>query len=110
MGQQIITSNNNNQFPVSQQPPVILYMALTDHITTIEGIVEAQIPPEARQLTLINLVIAILPPLLRTNFRIYTTVFPESQEMELKRITTTLLVPLQVAFFEPFSLPLENCP
>ena len=99
MGQQIITSNNNNQFPVSQQPPVILYTALTDHITTIEGIVEAQIPPEARQLTLINLVIAILPPLLRTNFRIYTTVFPESQEMELKRITTTLLVPLQVAFF-----------
>ena len=46
---------------------------------------------------LINLVIAILPRPLKTNFQICTTVFPGNPEMELKLISMTLIVPLQVS-------------
>ena len=51
--------------------------------------------PQLRNL--INLVIAILPRPLKTNFQICTTAFPGNPEMELKLISMTLIVPLQVS-------------
>ena len=57
--------------------------------------IESHHQPHLRNL--INLVIAILPRPLKTNFQICTTVFPGNPEMELKLISMTLIVPLQVS-------------
>ena len=61
----------------------------------VENIESHHQQPHLRNL--INLVIAILPRPLKTNFQICTTVFPGNPEMELKLISMTLIVPLQVS-------------